>query len=85
MLSAPGPSPYVLFGQGKSASTLLTEDGCYYPVISPAYTDRYRAASAPYEYGKGVRAMHKSTLTIAKPPWDARDAYSTSNKKVSVL
>ncbi|XP_033755444.1 uncharacterized protein LOC117338268 isoform X1 [Pecten maximus] len=81
MLSAPGPRPHVLFGQGKSANTLLTEDGCHYPVISPAYTDRMRAASAPYEYGKGVRAMHKTTLTIAKPPWDSRDAYKTSNKQ----
>lgn len=80
MLKSPGPSPHVKYGQGKTACTILTEDGCIYPVISSlSYSDRTK--SAPYQYGRGVRAMHKSTLTIAKPSWSPKDDFKTTNKQ----
>ncbi|XP_062598609.1 uncharacterized protein LOC134260043 isoform X1 [Saccostrea cucullata] len=80
MLKGPGPSPYVKHGQGKTACTILTEDGCIYPVISSlAYNDRTR--TAPYQYGRGVRAMHKSTLTLTKPPYSPAEEFKTTTKQ----
>lgn len=82
MLKSPGPKPHVLFGQGKTATTLLTEDGCVYPIISSfSYNDRYRAQTAPYVYGRGVRPMHRTTFTLAKAPWRPDDAYKTMNNQ----
>ncbi|XP_045213391.2 uncharacterized protein LOC123564121 [Mercenaria mercenaria] len=72
-------------GQGKRAVTLLTEGGCYYPVISHySYQDRQlRAQSAPNNAGRirGMRPMHRTTMQIGKPPWCANDSYITSSKR----
>ncbi|KAL3876580.1 hypothetical protein ACJMK2_034414 [Sinanodonta woodiana] len=74
--------PRVRLGQGKAATTLLTEDGCYYPVISHlSYSDRQRAQSAPHRVGGGTRPMHRTTLTLAKPPWTSTQGYTTTNKQ----
>lgn len=74
-------------GQGKRAVTLLTEGGCYYPVISHySYVDRQlRAQSAPNNAGRirGTRPMHQTTMQIGKPPWTVQDSYITSSKRVS--
>ena len=73
------------FGQGKVATTILTEEGCHYPVIHEPYTHRLNnriqsPASAPVRrHRKGDRPMHKTTMTIAKPPWDG-DFMTTSNQ-----
>lgn len=81
MLKGPGPSPHVRYGQGKTACTILTEDGCIYPVVSSlSYNDRTK--SAPYQHGRGVRAMHRSTLTLTKPPWSPAEEFKTTNKQV---
>ncbi|XP_022319373.2 uncharacterized protein LOC111122103 isoform X3 [Crassostrea virginica] len=80
MLKGPGPSPHVRYGQGKTACTILTEDGCIYPVVSSlSYNDRTK--SAPYQHGRGVRAMHRSTLTLTKPPWSPAEEFKTTNKQ----
>ncbi|XP_048758490.2 uncharacterized protein LOC125668402 isoform X2 [Ostrea edulis] len=80
MLKGPGPTPYVKHGQGKTACTILTEDGCIYPVISSlSYNDRTK--SVPHEYGRGARPMHRSTLTIAKPPWSPEQEFKTTSKQ----
>lgn len=78
----------ILFGQGKTATTLLTESGCHYPVIHEPYSHRAyygqsRAASVPVRHERGERPMHKTTLTIAKPPWSPD--YVTTHKQVSYL
>ncbi|KAK7003261.1 hypothetical protein BgiMline_004702 [Biomphalaria glabrata] len=72
------------FGQGKTATTLRTEDGCYYPVIHEpyshhAYYGQSRSNSAPPR--RGDRPMHKTTLTIAKPPWSPNYHYVTTTKQ----
>ncbi|XP_041363162.1 uncharacterized protein LOC121378873 [Gigantopelta aegis] len=60
-------------GQGKVVKTLLTEDGCHYPIIAHnAYTDRRKLQSAPpsnVTHLRGSRPMHRTTLVLAKPPW----------------
>lgn len=69
-------------GQGKSATTILTEGGYIYPVVSEnCYNDRFRIKSAPYIYGRGVRPMHRSTLSIAKPPWNSQEDYKTTTNQ----
>ena len=75
--------PRILYGQGKRATTLLTEDGCVYPIIAhEAKRDRIRHTSAPQHVRirRGERPMHRSTLTLAKPPWEPD--YTTTNKQV---
>lgn len=76
------------FGQGKTATTILTEDGCHYPVIHEPYSHRApvdlvtpRVPSAPGRLRRGDRPMHRTTMTIAKPPWQSD--YTTTNKHVS--
>lgn len=75
-------------GQGKRAVTLLTEGGCYYPIISHySYTDRQlRAQSAPYNGNagriRGMRPMHQTTMLIGKSPWTSKECYLTTSKKV---
>lgn len=73
-------------GQGKRAVTLLTEGGCYYPIVSHySYKDRQlRAHSAPQNAGRirGTRPMHQTTMQITKPPWNSKEGYSTSAKRV---
>lgn len=67
-------------GQGKAATTILTEGGYIYPIVSTnSYNDRFRIKSAPYEYGRGVRSMHRTTFQIAKPPWDSQEDYKTTS------
>ncbi|XP_005098209.1 uncharacterized protein LOC101852406 [Aplysia californica] len=71
------------FGQGKTARTLLTEEGCHYPVIHEPYSHRAyygqpRSPSAPARPRRGDRRMHQTTLTVAKPPW-APDYTTTNN------
>ncbi|KAL4240262.1 hypothetical protein ACF0H5_001056 [Mactra antiquata] len=72
-------------GQGKRAVTLLTEGGCYYPIVSHySYRDRQaRSQSAPQNAGRirGLRPMHQTTMTVTKPPWNPKDGYLTSAKK----
>lgn len=73
-------------GQGKTAMTILTEGGCNYPVIHEPYSHRahydhsrsVRSPSAPARVRRGERPMHQTTMTIAKPPWDA-DFTTTTN------
>ncbi|CAC5378691.1 unnamed protein product [Mytilus coruscus] len=74
-------SPKVLgHGQGKCATTILTEGGYVYPIVSStSYNDRIK--SAPYTYGRGARPMHRSTLTITKPPWNSHEEYKTTAKQ----
>ena len=76
-------------GQGKRAVTLLTEGGCFYPIISPySYTDRQlRVRSAPQNAGRirGTRPMHRTTLVTAKPPWSSKTSYITTTKQVCNL
>lgn len=65
--------PRILHGTGKRVTTLLTEDGCIYPIIGhDAKNDRLRMTSAP-QHGsrilRGERPMHQTTLMLAKPPW----------------
>lgn len=73
-------------GQGKSATTLLTDGGYIYPIVSSTcYNDRFRIKSAPYVFGRGVRPMHKSTLTLGKPPWDCTEDYKTTTHQVNVM
>lgn len=70
-------------GQGKCATTILTEGGYIYPIVSStSYNDRIK--SAPYTYGRGARPMHRSTLTITKPPWNLQEEYKTTTKQVSL-
>ena len=75
-------------GQGKRAVTLLTEGGCFYPIISNySYTDRQlRARSAPQNAGRirGTRPMHQTSLMIAKAPWMAEQSYLTTTKRVCI-
>ncbi|CAG2242464.1 unnamed protein product [Mytilus edulis] len=67
-------------GQGKCATTILTEGGYIYPIVSStSYNDRIK--SAPYTYGRGARPMHRSTLTITKPPWNLQEEYKTTTKQ----
>lgn len=74
-------------GQGKRAVTLLTDGGCYYPIISHySYVDRQvRVQSAPMNGNagriRGMRPMHRTTMPFGKPPWNAKDSYLTSTKK----
>ncbi|KAH9498431.1 hypothetical protein Btru_008243 [Bulinus truncatus] len=73
----------IQYGQGKTATTLLTEDGCYYPVIHEPYSHRAyynprRSNSAPL-HQLGDRPMHKTTFSIAKPPWSSD--YLTTSKQ----
>ena len=73
-------------GQGKSATTILTEGGYIYPIVSSTcYNDRFRIKSAPYVFGRGVRPMHQSTLTLGKPPWDCSEDYKTTSNQVTLL
>ncbi|KAL5019171.1 hypothetical protein ScPMuIL_004893 [Solemya velum] len=82
MLNVSGSRPHVEFGQGRSATTLLTEDGCFYPVVSSlAYNDRKRVNSAVGYFGRGHRPMHRTTLAMAKPPWTVKDGYLTTSKQ----
>ncbi|CAL1541343.1 unnamed protein product [Lymnaea stagnalis] len=74
-------------GQGKTVTTILTEDGCYYPVVHEPYSHRAyygqpRCLSAPVKRLRGERQMHRTTLTIAKPPWSP-DYVTTSNQYFS--
>lgn len=81
----PSPSLPPGFGQGKRTVTLLTEGGCFYPVISNlSYVDRQRAHSAPQGAGRirGLRPMHKTTFLFGKAPWNAKQAYQTTSKQV---
>ncbi|CAG5118496.1 unnamed protein product [Candidula unifasciata] len=74
----------ISFGQGKTATTILTEGGYYYPVIHEPYNLRaadrqprpWTSSSSPR---KGDRPMHRTTLTIAKPPWSPD--YTTIHKQ----
>ena len=80
------PSPSHGFGQGKRTITLLTEDGCNYPIISNlSYVDRQRSHSAPQGAGRirGLRPMHKTTFVFGKAPWIAKQSYLTTSKQVS--
>ncbi|KAL8580397.1 hypothetical protein ACOMHN_020874 [Nucella lapillus] len=82
MAAQPMFEPRILYGQGKQARTLLTQDGCVYPIIGhEAKADRVRHTSAPQHarIQHGERPMHRSTLTLAKPPWNAD--YTTTNKQ----
>ncbi|BFZ03536.1 hypothetical protein BsWGS_06575 [Bradybaena similaris] len=74
----------ILFGQGKTATTILTEGGYYYPVIHEPFSHRaYYGRSHPSTSSsiprKGDRPMHRTTLTIAKPPWSPD--YTTTHKQ----
>lgn len=75
------------YGQGKTATTILTEDGCYYPVIHEPYSHRVppvlppRAPSAPGRLRRGDRPMHRTTFSVAKAPWEPD--YVTTNRHVS--
>ncbi|XP_067671505.1 uncharacterized protein [Haliotis asinina] len=72
--------PRVNFGQGKTATTLLTEDGCYFPIVAHGtYRERQKALSAPFKRGWGARPMHATTLLIAKAPWEPD--YTTTTKQ----
>lgn len=72
-------------GQGKRVVTLLTDGGCYYPIISHfSFQDNpIRAQSAPHNAGRirGLRPMHRTTMMFAKPPWNAKDGFLTTSKK----
>ncbi|XP_025114202.1 uncharacterized protein LOC112576143 [Pomacea canaliculata] len=73
--------PRIMFGQGKRTMTLLTEDGCVYPIIAhDAKNDRpasHRRYSAPVR--RGDRPMHRTTLLIAKAPW--QPDYTTTTRE----
>ncbi|XP_071108112.1 uncharacterized protein [Haliotis cracherodii] len=72
--------PRVNFGQGKSATTLLTEDGCYFPIVAHgSYRERQQVLSAPFKRGWGARPMHATTLLMAKAPWVPD--YTTTSKQ----
>uniref|UniRef100_A0A0B6ZC06 Uncharacterized protein n=1 Tax=Arion vulgaris TaxID=1028688 RepID=A0A0B6ZC06_9EUPU len=73
-----------MFGQGKTATTILTDSGYHYPVIHEPYSQRVyykrdRSTSVPLRVAKGNRPMHRTTLTIAKPPWSPD--YDTTHKQ----
>lgn len=72
-------------GQGKRTVTLLTEGGCYYPIISNcSYDDRQvRAKSTPQNAGRirGTRPMHQTTLVIPIAPWTPETVYQTTSKQ----
>ncbi|ESO98635.1 hypothetical protein LOTGIDRAFT_238991 [Lottia gigantea] len=59
------PTPY---GQGKRVTTLLTEDGCYFPVISHApYIERCYLRTAPFPQQRtpmGRHSQEDSTFNI---------------------
>ena len=77
------PPPVLRHGQGKCATTILTEGGYIYPIVtSECYNERFRIKSAPYKYGRGVRPMHRTTLTFSKPPWDSNEDYKTTTNQV---
>ena len=82
-----GEKPVPLgLGQGKRAVTILTEGGCFYPVISHySYLDRHeRSRSAPQNTGRirGTRPMHRTTMTMGKAPWTPDEVYTTSAQRV---
>lgn len=86
----PSEAPVALgHGQGKRAVTLLTEGGCYYPVISHySYLDRQLSAkSAPENAGRirGSRPMHQTTMQMGKPPWKPELGYRTAAKEVGTV
>lgn len=75
------------FGQGKTATTILDSEGYHYPVIHEpyshtAYYGQQRNTSAPARIKRGDRPMHKTTMTVAKPPWES-DYTTTSNQYFS--
>ncbi|GFS15173.1 hypothetical protein ElyMa_004925500 [Elysia marginata] len=82
--------PRVRYGQGKTAMTILTEGGYTYPVIHEPYSHRaHYGPKARHQEGvpeapssgrvrRGERPMHRSTLTISKPPWEPD--FTTTNK-----
>lgn len=86
---APSPmfEPRIRFGQGKTARTILTEGGYTYPVIHEPYSHRARyGGRKPQDQDvscervrRGDRPMHRSTLTIAKPPWESD--FTTTSKQ----
>jgi len=70
----------VLYGQGKRAVTLLTEDGCVFPIIAhEAKRDRgeHIAKQQSDRISRGERPMHQSTLSLAKAPW--QPDFTTTN------
>eukprot|EP00745_Piridium_sociabile_P009844 TRINITY_DN168598_c0_g1_i1.p1 TRINITY_DN168598_c0_g1~~TRINITY_DN168598_c0_g1_i1.p1 ORF type:complete len:250 (-),score=45.05 TRINITY_DN168598_c0_g1_i1:63-812(-) len=74
--------PRILNGQGKRTTLLLPQDGGVYPIIAhDAKSDRQPHCSVPQHarIQRGERPMHQSTLTLAKPPWEAD--YTTTAKQ----
>ncbi|XP_050390595.1 uncharacterized protein LOC126809835 [Patella vulgata] len=77
--------PPNVFGQGKRVTTLLTEDGCHFPVISHApYVER-RGQSAPFSTPqlRSLRrhSLHSSTFILGDPLYS--DFKTTSQQNFS--
>ena len=78
------------FGQGKTAKTILADQGDFVTVITdePYFTNtRTQNKSAETERiihpVRGTRAMHRSTLVIPTDPLNSTD-YTTTVKAVSI-
>ena len=75
-------SGYHSAGQGKTASTILADQGDFVTVVSDVpYVDRSRRSTRSDRPVKGSRSMHKTTLVI--PNQNYTD-YDTTLKRVSL-